>query len=84
MGVFFAGFALADAAVTDITKPTASKILNIFFIFIKRHLIRIIGKKLLEIIEKKLKKKQWGYTSQTDSLKLCAMKVSRVIDFYLF
>jgi hypothetical protein len=56
MWIFFTGFAFADAAVTDITKLTASKIPSIFFIFIKRHLLRITVKKLLEIIGKKRKK----------------------------
>ena len=69
-------FAFADAAVTDITKQTASKIPIIFFIFIKRHLLKTTDKKLLEMIEKKRKNKAVGYTSQTNSLKLRAMKVS--------
>lgn len=69
------GFAFADAAVTDITKLTASKIPSIFFIFIKRHLLKTTDEKLLEMIEKKRKKMQAGYTLQTDSLKLRAMKV---------
>ena len=76
MWIFFTGFAFADTAVTDITKSTASKIPSIFFIFIKRYLLRMTFMKLLEIRGKKRKKKQWEYTSQTDSLKLRAMKVS--------
>jgi len=76
MWMFFMGLAFADAAVTDITKLMASKIPSIFFIFIKRHLLKTNDKKLLEMIGKKRKKKQWGYTSQTNSLKLRAMKVS--------
>jgi hypothetical protein len=62
--MFFVGFAFADAAVTDTTKPTASKIPSIFLIFSKRCFLRITVKKLLEIIEKKRNKKRLGYTSQ--------------------